>query len=231
MIFRDISILVVFDEIRNPCNPSPCGSNAVCKQNYGAGSCACIQNYYGDPYVNCRPECVQNTDCAYDKYCMNNKCMNPCIGTCGLNAKCDVVHHMPICSCPQGTTGNAINVCHEIPQINYGDTQLPHPCSPSPCGAFSICREINSRPVCSCQANYMGAPPNCHPECVVSSACAPYHSCVNERCVDPCPGTCGLNAQCHVINHSPLCSCNPGYTGDPFYRCTREQSKNIFSQM
>lgn len=37
--------------------------------------------------------------------------------------------------------------------------------------------------------------------------------------MDPCPGTCGANAQCQVVNHLPLCTCISGYTGDPFRFC------------
>lgn len=27
--------------------------------------------------------------------------------------------------------------------------------------------------------------------------------------------------ECRVISHSAVCSCPPGYTGDPFYSCSR----------
>lgn len=37
--------------------------------------------------------------------------------------------------------------------------------------------------------------------------------------MDPCPGTCGQNAQCQVVNHLPSCSCLPFYTGDPYRYC------------
>lgn len=37
--------------------------------------------------------------------------------------------------------------------------------------------------------------------------------------IDPCPGTCGQNADCQVINHLPSCICRGGYTGDPFVFC------------
>lgn len=47
--------------------------------------------------------------------------------------------------------------------------------------------------------------------------------------MDPCPGTCGFNARCQVINHNPICSCNPGYNGDPFVRCNLETSKKLHS--
>lgn len=100
-----------------------------------------------------------------------------------------------------------------------------NPCVPSPCGPNSQCKVINSHAVCSCTAGYMGMPPNCRPECVVSSECAQDKACLNQKCVDPCPGTCGSNARCNVLNHSPICSCPSGYTGDPFIQCLIERSE------
>lgn len=101
-----------------------------------------------------------------------------------------------------------------------------HPCMKSPCGPYSQCRAVNGHAVCSCLAGYFGNPPNCHPECITSSDCPQDKSCVNQICSDPCPGTCGYNAQCRVVNHSPICSCYPGYYGDPFVRCAIIESKN-----
>lgn len=43
------------------------------------------------------------------------------------------------------------------------------------------------------------------------------------KCKDPCPGTCGLHARCRVVNHNAICSCNPGFVGDPFVRCIKEE--------
>lgn len=67
----------------NPCNPSPCGANAICKERNGAGSCSCIPDYFGDPYSGCRPECIQDSECDRTRACVNNKCVDPCIGVCG----------------------------------------------------------------------------------------------------------------------------------------------------
>mgnify|MGYP002715703599 CR=1 FL=1 len=92
-------------------------------------------------------------------------------------------------------------------------------CTPSPCGPNSQCREINDQAVCSCLPNYIGTPPGCRPECTSSSECPLNKACINQKCTDPCPGTCGQNARCEVINHSPICSCNSGFTGDSFTRC------------
>lgn len=100
-----------------------------------------------------------------------------------------------------------------------------NPCLPSPCGLNSICRVQDGRPVCSCKAGYLGAPPNCRPECVVQSECPLDKACFNQKCVDPCPGTCGFGARCRVVNHNPICSCPSGFTGDPFTSCVEEESK------
>lgn len=104
-----------------------------------------------------------------------------------------------------------------------------NPCLPSPCGPYSECREVNNHAVCSCQKNYIGTPPSCRPECMVSSECAQNKACINQKCVDPCPGTCGQNARCQTVNHNPICSCATGYTGDPFVRCLPERKDYLLS--
>lgn len=101
----------------SPCVPSPCGSNAICRELNGVGSCSCIENYLGNPYEGCRPECVVNSDCQRNKACMNNKCRDPCPGTCGQNADCGVVNHLATCSCRPGFTGDPFSFCRIIPDI------------------------------------------------------------------------------------------------------------------
>lgn len=99
-----------------------------------------------------------------------------------------------------------------------------YPCTPSPCGPNSQCRELNNQAVCSCLPSFIGNPPMCRPECTTSAECPTNLACVNNKCVDPCPGVCGQSANCRVINHSPLCICNSGFTGDPFSICYPIQS-------
>ena len=81
----------------DPCNPSPCGSNAECTDQNGAASCRCIQDYFGDPYVACRPECTINADCPSNKACSRLHCVDLCPGLCGTNAECRVINHIPTC--------------------------------------------------------------------------------------------------------------------------------------
>lgn len=103
-----------------------------------------------------------------------------------------------------------------------------NPCLPSPCGPYSECRQVDNHAVCSCQKDYIGTPPACRPECMVSSECALNKACINKKCADPCPGTCGPEARCQVVNHNPICSCSPGFTGDPFVRCNKERKLPSF---
>jgi len=118
-VFIFDNFLVPTEGPKMPCNPSPCGANAVCKERNGAGSCSCLPEYFGDPYTGCRPECVTNSDCDRSKSCMNNKCRDPCPGVCGLNAECRVINHSPSCYCPVGYTGDPTLSCYIQPLRMY----------------------------------------------------------------------------------------------------------------
>lgn len=98
----------------NPCLPSPCGTNAVCKERNNAGSCTCLPEYIGNPYEGCRPECSLNSDCPMNKACLRNKCIDPCPGTCGQNANCQTINHVPSCSCLPNYQGNPFSICHPV---------------------------------------------------------------------------------------------------------------------
>lgn len=108
-------LLVIIDQIPeepiNPCQPSPCGANAECTVRNSAGACACLPEFYGNPYEGCRPECIMNSDCPLNRACFRNKCQNPCRGLCGTNAECRVTNHLPTCSCFAGHTGDPYNYC------------------------------------------------------------------------------------------------------------------------
>lgn len=109
-IFKNV--IVEEDPIQDACNPSPCGSNALCRN----GECTCLQEYIGNPYQGCRPECVLNSECPRNRACINRKCVDPCIGVCAQNALCDVINHLPMCSCPHGMEGNALVQCRPVVQ-------------------------------------------------------------------------------------------------------------------
>lgn len=102
------------------------------------------------------------------------------------------------------------------------------PCLPSPCGPNSQCQNLRGNPSCSCLPNFEGSPPNCRPECTINEDCASNLACINQKCRDPCPGSCGLNANCQVIKHVSICSCAEGYTGNAFTQCNLMPPKGNF---
>lgn len=94
------------------------------------------------------------------------------------------------------------------------------PCSASPCGPNARC----DNGICTCSPEYQGDPyVGCRPECVLNTDCPQNRACSRNKCVDPCPGTCGRDAQCIVYNHVPMCSCPNGMIGNAFVQCAVPQ--------
>lgn len=93
------------------------------------------------------------------------------------------------------------------------------PCVPFPCGPNAMCKALGETPVCTCMNNYIGMPPNCRAQCSINSDCPANEACIGDKCRDPCPGSCGVNARCTVVNHTPTCICPEGFTGDSFIIC------------
>ena len=156
-------------------------SNGVC-------TCKCPSGLSGNPYLECRPECVLNSDCDRTLACASNKCVNLCPGNCGSRARCRVIN----------PSGNDF------------------------CGPYSNQRVVpgSNYYQCSCLKGYIGAPPKCRPECVVSSDCSQDMAYQQQKCSDPCVGACGYNARCQAVGHNAICTCPKGYTGDPFSGCS-----------
>lgn len=102
------------------------------------------------------------------------------------------------------------------------------PCSPNPCGPNSVCRAQGSVAHCSCRPPMYDEPPSCRPECHSSADCPAALACRAGKCRDPCPGACGAHAICRTTMHSPICTCPPGYAGDPFIRCRPGMSIHTF---
>lgn len=151
---------------------------------------------------------------------MNNKCVNPCTGVCGYEAQCQPVNHAPICFCPPNYSGDPFVACFPSVPPTYPMVKPENPCDPSPCGPNSRCIiSKNGYATCTCLPTFRGTPPACQPECIVNSECPQNRACMNRKCVDPCPGTCGYEAYCTIINHNPICTCPIGTQGDPLLSC------------
>lgn len=99
---------------RNPCYPSPCGPNSQCAVSAdNKPSCSCLPTFIGSS-PNCRPDCRVNSDCPNNRACIKQKCTDPCVGLCGINALCQVTLHQARCTCPESYTGDPFTICSEI---------------------------------------------------------------------------------------------------------------------
>jgi hypothetical protein len=98
----------------NPCVPSPCGPNSQCRAIGNMPACTCLPNYVGRA-PNCRPECTINAECPSNLACQKERCRDPCPGSCGPRAVCQVVNHGPVCTCLPGLTGDPFSGCSPVP--------------------------------------------------------------------------------------------------------------------
>jgi hypothetical protein len=52
-----------------------------------------------------------NEECRDSQACINYACVDACIGKCGSNAHCEPRNHLAVCTCPDGTKGDAKVSC------------------------------------------------------------------------------------------------------------------------
>lgn len=99
----------------------------------------------------------------------------------------------------------------------------------SSCAYYAKCAVISEIATCACLRGYEGDPLNyCKRlECLDNSECGSHLVCQQGRCVNPCTDMCGINAQCEVHLHVPVCSCPAGYTGRPTEHCRRFDPSEI----
>ncbi|XP_014091876.1 adhesive plaque matrix protein 2 [Bactrocera oleae] len=198
------------------CHGNPCGVNAVCQDASGRPVCSCPPGHSGNPLTHCnRGECLDNIDCRGDLQCRDNRCVNPCVGACGLNANCEPKNHVAVCSCPTGYRGDPFTSCHRVDP----DEQ----CHPSPCGVNTKCEILNGVPTCSCVHGFTGNPlSGCRHECEHDGDCSARDTCSNYKCVPACQ-QCGIGATCNTVaGHRAVCECPKGYIGSPYTECRAE---------
>jgi hypothetical protein len=205
----------------SPCIPSPCGPQAICSEHFdGLAVCTCAEGSTGDPYGlnGCHArECEVDEECSDNRACIGYTCRDPCPGVCGLNAKCYVESHRPVCICEDGLIGNPLLCC-----LPPEDQKSVRPCNKVQCGINAICQDVGDKALCSCPPDFFGDPTiECKPECLMNSDCASNEACINSKCKDPCTFTniCGINAICLCSEHTVSCACPEGYIGDPMTQC------------
>ena len=144
------------EEKTDPCYPSPCRQNGICRV-VSNGNAIC---HY--------PECVQNEDCHPNKACFNQMtCGDPCVNACGENALCNVINHKAVCSCPRGYIGSPFVQCSK-PR----EPPLPKPecVSDDECELSRTC--VNNKCVDPCSLNNCGRGAKCY----VNSKCLENHA-------------------------------------------------------
>lgn len=233
----------------NPCLINdPCGINAECHVYGNRAECRCMSGYRGNPYDRCIViGCRSNNDCPSDKQCINAQCISPCIydNPCSPKAECRVQNYMALCRCPPGYVGNPYIDCrHEVQPECRKDGDCPshlaclsnkceNPCTAlEPCRRPSECQVVGSLPVrtmiCICPSGYISSGSGtCQPTtpvkeiggCVSDSDCPTDKSCDKGICRDPC--NCGINSECRIKDHRPVCTCKQGYDGNPEIQCSK----------
>lgn len=84
-----------------------------------------LQNYKGNPFEICLPECTSHGECPGHKpACYYNKCTNPCENACGVGANCELRGLTPVCSCPRDMTGDPFVQCRPFEKRMYRQYQL-----------------------------------------------------------------------------------------------------------
>ncbi|XP_037052037.1 neurogenic locus notch homolog protein 1-like isoform X1 [Bradysia coprophila] len=199
------------------CSRNPCGTNAICQETVGGRPvCSCPSGHSGNPTTYCRrAECLDHSECRGDMACRSGSCVNPCAGTCGTNANCEVRNHVAVCSCPGGYKGDPFSYCRRADPEEL--------CHPSPCGQNTKCSAQNGVPTCSCLPGYTGSPlSGCRHECESDGECGSQEFCKDFRCQSSC-SQCGDGATCvRTTNHRAVCECPKGYIGSAYTECRPE---------
>lgn len=197
-------------------------------------TCDCPAGFKGSPLIECKPECVQNSDCSSSKkpVCTKGVCTNPCDGACGVYAECKLKKSKPVCTCLPTYIGNPNTGCRHECEEN-SDCGSEEYCSSfkcvdscSKCGEGAICLNIvDHSATCECPEGFIGSPfSECRPECYKHSDCPKTRqACDSGICVDPCEDACGSNTECHLNKQlAPICSCLPTFIGNANLGCRHE---------
>lgn len=194
-----------------------CGNGAECTVRDHQPVCSCPRSFMGDPFTSCR---------RITEYDICNP--TPCGRNTNCRARTDRDGSMrAVCSCIDNYIGSPLTECRPecvrdtdcSPTQHCRDNRCRNPCVDG-CGEGAYCDVRNHRAVCTCPEFYQGDPNSrCYPECTKHEDCRDFEACYQFQCIDPCDGACGSSADCKVENHTPICSCPRGYTGDPFRSC------------
>lgn len=142
---------------------------------------------------------------------ISDKCNElACIG-----GKCRIDQHKVTCECLSGYE-LVNNICEDINE-----------CSKNPCPINTKCKNNMGSYACECRngtikdenSGTCRLPGLCYSD----KDCSDTATCHDKQCVNPCDKImpCGLDANCVVAGHNPICECPPGSQGDPYVKCAK----------
>lgn len=216
-------------------------ANCMCKRGHQGNpliSCVTGQCQYNE-------DCADDEAC--DR--LNRVCRHVCEhDTCADTAICTGRKHQPVCECPPGQTGNPNVACETLRQplepecrsdqdcpskLACFNNRCENPCAKSNvCQSDQTCTVVDTLPVrtmmCRCPSDMVVdnsgrcvAIKQNDPSCISNTDCSDPELCLRGVCVIACRvETCGVNAQCLSSQHRAICSCAPGYEGNPHIECS-----------
>lgn len=164
------------------------------------------KGYIGGPYTECRPECYGDVDCPSSRpACFYGICRNTCDGACGVGADCNLRGLTPVCSCPRDMTGDPFVSCRPFTKGKCFESEL---------------RESNFNWIIFsddlCNPNPCGKLWSVDIR-IQSLTINHYFTGTNAQCV---PGYDNTHKE------RPVCTCIPGYTGNPLSHCVRGECQS-----
>ncbi|OXA50315.1 uncharacterized protein LOC110854096 [Folsomia candida] len=185
---------------RDPCvfTEGKCGVRASCRTVGHKPSCRCLNGFYGDPYVKCRPQRDdQNPANRPPQFPDSPRPIDS-----NNNGPFQPISRPPR---PPPQQNYPVMMTMMKPGTNYPGSNYPQPspCTNSPCGKNALCSYRNETVGCKCPPHLSGFGSDPYLECYPRS--------------NPCE-MCGPHSQCVVDERggSPtICTCLEGKVGSP----------------
>jgi len=195
-------------QCKNPCEGTTCPGNTPCiVEDHKAVCKFCPPGFTTDANYGCIQGvgCRSSSECPSKQACQNKKCVNPCgLGQCGATQDCEVANHqarcidVPRCECSSRRDCLPGFTCEDCECVKIPDVDA------------TVCDPEDG---------------DCFEQCTINSDCPEDKYCdrFKRKCLSVCPGFCGDNTQCRYANHNPICSCKPGFDGNPDVGCSFNQ--------
>ncbi|XP_026670602.1 neurogenic locus notch homolog protein 2-like, partial [Ceratina calcarata] len=169
--------------------------------------------------------CGSTRDCIGDQLCINGLCQP----TCKSNSSCPEYQYCHNNICVQELRCLSDDDCsydERCVKNNIGQAECRKACDLILCGRNAECKADDHVALCSCKSTFFGNPKDdkigCQPiECETNDDCSGEKVCDTHKCRIAClaHNPCGVNAICTAERHTQICTCQPGYTGEPTHGC------------